>query len=135
MDEILNNDLFNYNQVNYQPDFNNFLVEENPFLKENLFYCNNDGCKPCFLCKDKLMQFDKEKEAYDKQINEYMAEIMKQNEKISMNENLIKYLNNKIDSLDSKSNDFKKENNKLKENLSKLKDEIIERDNENKKDK
>ena len=135
MDEILNNDLFNYNQVNYQPDFNNFLVEENPFLKENLFYCNNDGCKPCFLCQDKLMRFDKVKEAYDKQINEYMAEIMKQNEKISMNENLINHLNNEIDSLDSKSNNFKKENTKLKENLSKLKDEIIERDNENKKDK
>lgn len=133
MDEILNNDLFNYNQVNYQPDFNNFLVEENPF--QNLFYCNNDGCKPCFLCQDKLMRFDKVKEAYDKQINEYMAEIMKQNEKISMNENLINHLNNEIDSLDSKSNNFKKENTKLKENLSKLKDEIIERDNENKKDK
>ena len=81
------------------------------------------------------MRFDKVKEAYDKQINEYMAEIMKQNEKISMNENLINHLNNEIDSLDSKSNNFKKENTKLKENLSKLKDEIIERDNENKKDK
>lgn len=116
------NDLFNYNQVNYQPEINSFK-------------CINYFCKPCDDCKDKLMQFDKEIEAYDKKINKYMAKIKKQNEEISKNENHIKYLKNKIDSLDSKSNNFKIENTKLKEKLSKLKDEIIERDNENKKDK